>query len=58
VRHKNVEVFAFLEPAKEKLIDRYKWVLEGLHAGEFDEIIKKHLDSRKKSTTQEPTGPK
>jgi hypothetical protein len=53
-----VEVFAFLEPAKEKLIDRYKWVLEGLHAGEFDEIIKKHLDSRKKSTTQEPTGPK
>jgi hypothetical protein len=50
--------FAFLEPTKKKLIERYKWVLKGLHAGEFDEIIKKHLDSRKKSTTQESTDPK
>jgi hypothetical protein len=53
-----VAVFAFLEPTKKKLIERYKWVLKRLHAGEFDEIIKKHLDSRKKSTTQEPTDPK
>lgn len=48
VRHKNMEVIAFSESSRGKLIERYEWVLEGLPAGEFDQMIKDHLDSRNK----------
>jgi hypothetical protein len=50
VRYRSAEVFAFFAPAKEELIERYEtWVLPGLRAGEFDELIEKHLESRKKT---------